>query len=276
MLDALTPPPVMERSHGQAAVALTVFGGATRLQRLRQVGSAKAILPRSFGPVPEVVFLNTSGGLTGGDTLEFALDLGPGAQAVATTQTAERAYASCAGEARVRVALRVGAGAHLDWLPQETILFNDAALHRSTRIDLSGDAGCLFAETVVLGRLAMGETLKTLNFRDDRQIWRDGHPVMIEPLELTAATLAAAGHGAILGGARAFATVVLAVQGAEDAVAAVRATLTETGVEAAASGFDGKCVIRLLARDGWPMQLQMLRLLAVVQRGRALPRVWQI
>ncbi len=276
MFDALSPPPVMERSHGQAAVALAVSGGATRLQRLRQIGSAKAILPRSFGTVPEVVFLNTSGGLTGGDTLEYALDLGPGAQAVATTQTAERAYARSDGLARVRVALSIGDGAHLDWLPQETILFNDAALHRSTRIDLSGNAGCLFAETVVLGRLAMGETLKSLDFRDDRQIWRKGRPVMIEPLELTAITLAAAGHGAILGGARAFATVVLAAQGAEDAVAAVRETLDETGVDSAASGFDGKCVVRLLSRDGWPLRRQMLRLLAVVQRGRALPRVWQI
>ena len=78
-MTALTPipSPQMQRSRGEAAVRLRQDGGRIRLVDLRQQGSAKAILPRVAG-VPEVVFLNTSGGLTGGDRLSYAVALGDG------------------------------------------------------------------------------------------------------------------------------------------------------------------------------------------------------
>ena len=261
----------MQRSHGEAAVA---FAGA-RLAGLRQKGSAKALLPRVRG-VPEVVFLNTSGGLTSGDTLSYALDLDAGARAVATTQAAERAYRADQGPARVNVTHRVGAGGWLDWLPQETILFDRSDLDRQTVIELAPDAGCLMLEAVVLGRAAMGETVTQMTFRDRREIRRAGQPVLIEPLLFDTATRARAGNGAILGGARAFATLVLCVPGAEDAVGAARAALNEPGVEGAASGYDGKCVVRLLAADGWPLRRQILKLMGALRRGAAPPRVWQL
>lgn len=262
----------MERSRGEAAVGLALSGGATRLVRLRQAGSAKAILPRA-GAVPEVVFLNTSGGLTGGDRLDLSLALGEGAAAVATTQTAERAYASAGGTARVSVAIRAGARSRVAWLPQETILFERSALHRTTRIELGAGAAGLFAEAVVLGRAAMGETPRDLRFRDERIVLRGGRPVFAEPLVIDPGAIAVAGQPAILGGARAFATVALVAQGAEDAAGPMRALLDEPGVTAAASGFDGRCVVRLTARDGWPLRRQILRVLARLSPD-PLPRVW--
>mgnify|MGYP000514701203 CR=1 FL=1 len=103
------PTVAMQRSKGEAAVTLAFSAGRVALRGLRQRGSAKAILPH-VGAVPEVVFLNTSGGLTGGDRLAYGLSVGDGARAVATTQTAERAYLSAEGVARVDVALSVGSG----------------------------------------------------------------------------------------------------------------------------------------------------------------------
>jgi urease accessory protein len=67
--------PIFQRSHGEAVVAMDCVAGKARLVRLGQKGSAKAILPQE-GDVPELVFLNTSGGLTGGDTLSLQLMLG--------------------------------------------------------------------------------------------------------------------------------------------------------------------------------------------------------
>jgi urease accessory protein len=262
----------MQRSHGEAAVA---FDGA-RLTGLRQRGSAKALLPRVRGAVPEVVFLNTSGGLTAGDTLRYGLDLQGGARAVATTQAAERAYRADAGVAQVTVTHRVGAGGWLDWLPQETILFDHAALARETRIDLAPDAGCLMLEAVILGRAAMNETVRNLQFFDNRQIFRAEKPVLIEPLLLNSNILAKGARGALLGPARAMATLVLCAPGAEDAVSSARGALDEPGVEGAASGFDGKCVVRLLAGDGWPLRRQILKLMGALRRGAAPPRVWQL
>jgi urease accessory protein len=253
-------------------VSLSLRDGRVRLDGLRQQGSAKAILPHT-GPQPEVVFLNTSGGLTGGDRLSLSVTLGAGCRAVATTQTAERAYRASSGVARVDVALRVGAGGHLDWLPQETILFDASALDRRTRIDLGPDAGCLALEAVVLGRAAMGETVGHLSFRDRREIWRGDAPVVIEPVALDGAALGAG--DAVLGGARAYASIVMVTGGAADALGPLRAVLDEPGVGAAASAFDGKLTCRMRAADGWPLRRQIARALGVLRRG-PLPRVWQM
>lgn len=264
-------PVLMQRSHGAARVAFC--GG--RLTGLSQQGSAKALLPRG-STTPEVVFLNTSGGLTSGDTLTYGVTLEQGARAVATTQAAERAYRAEAGAARVSVHHEVGPGSWLEWLPQETILFDHADLRRETALSLAPDAGCLLLEAVVLGRAAMGETLQKVQFSDMRRIERAGKPIFFEPFVLNSNILAKGVRGALLGSARAFATLVLAAPGAEDAVGAARAALTEPGVEAAASGFDGLCVVRLLAADGWPLRKQILTLMQALRRGAAPPRVWQI
>jgi len=274
MFDA--PVPRLQRVTGRAEVTLLAAPGrAARLDRLAQAGSAKAFLPRVHAAAPEVVFLNTAGGLTGGDRLAYALGLGPGARAVATTQTAERAYGSTGGRARLEVDLDIGAGAALDWLPQETILFDGSALDRRTRADLRAGARLLMTESLVLGRQAMGERVTRLELDDWREVRRDGRPVLIEPLRLTAAALG--DRPALLAGARALATVALVAPGAEDATGAVRAAIDglPDGVVAAASGWDGKCVVRLRAVDGWPLRRALARLLNVLRGGAALPRVWQ-
>lgn len=268
----------MQRARGDARVGLICdTSGATprmRLTDLRQVGSAKAMLPH-VGGLPEVVFLNTAGGLTGGDEMTFQLDLGEGGRAVATTQTAERAYRASEGAepARLRVHHTVGAGAWLDWLPQETILYEGSALHRETRIDLAESAGCMLLEAVVLGRAAMAETLEHLRFSDRREVRRQGRPVLIEPLEIDTLRLTRKTPAMIP--ARAFATLAVIGAGAEDAAGTARAALTVEGVTAAVSGFDGKCIIRIMAADGWPLRRQILALFSALRRD-PVPRVWQI
>lgn len=262
-------PAALQRVRGRADVG---FGAGGRLLRLVQAGSAKAfVLPAGAGDA-ETVFLNTAGGLTGGDRLDYGLSLPEGMRASATTQTAERAYRSAAGEARVSVRLSVADGARLDWLPQETILFDGARLHRQTEIALSGRGSCLALEAVVLGRAAMGERLTAFELRDDRRILRDGKPVALEPVRLTGDALDAP---ALLNGARALAGLTLVATGAEAALGAVRAALGEPGVTSGASAWDGRLSIRLLAADGWPLRRQILRLLAVLRPG-PVPRVWQI
>ncbi|MCA0270972.1 MAG: urease accessory protein UreD [Proteobacteria bacterium] len=264
------PSPVAQRSHGAAHLGFRCEGSWTRLARLHQSGSAKAFVhPMITGP--EVVFLNTSGGMTGGDSLRYELDLAAGCRVTATTQTAERAYRSVEGAAEVAVTLNLGPAAHLDWLPQETILFDSSALNRRTTVNLSAGASCLVLEAVVLGRLAMSETVRSLSLTDHRKIFRDGVPVLYEPLRLTDAALAD-GPG-LMQGARAFASLALVQPGAEARLNAVRAVLDEPGVLSGASAFDGKLVLRLMAADGWPLRRQVLRLLSLL-RAAPPPRVW--
>jgi urease accessory protein len=264
--------PIIERSHGAARLAFQAIDGQTRLRKLHQSGSAKAFVhPGADGP--DVVFLNTSGGMTGGDRLSYGLALGEGCRVTATTQTAERAYRSAAGVAEVDVVHELGPNAHLDWLPQETILFDHSALYRRTVVQLAKGASCLALEPIVIGRVAMGEVVERLHFKDRRTILRDGVPVLVEPLALDAAALTA-GRG-VLQGARAFASLALVQNGAEARLPAVRALLDEPGVDGGASAFDGKLTLRLMARDAWPLRRQILRVLAVLRDG-PLPRVWQM
>jgi urease accessory protein len=258
-------PTLHQRATGTAFVRLAPSG----LLDLHQQGSAKAMLPH-VGGQPEVVFLNTSGGLTAGDQLSWRLELADGVRALATTQTAERAYLAREGQARVTVVHRVGAQGWLEWLPQETILFDGAALARSTRVDLGPGAGCLLLEAVVLGRAAMGEKVHHTHFTDRREVWQDGRLRLFEPLRLSDSALGAG--EAVLGGARAFASIAMLGQGVEDALGPVRAVL---GEGAAASAFDGKLMLRIMAGDGWPLRVQIARVLRVLT-GRALPRVWQM
>lgn len=267
----------MQRAQGRAAVALVPGAGRPRIGGLAQSGSAKVFLPAVHSAVPEVVFLNTAGGLTGGDRFTCRVDLGAGLRAVATTQTAERGYASAGGQAEVAVTLSLGAGAELHWLPQETILFQGASLARRTRADLAPGARLVLAEMVVLGRAAMGETLESAAFSDRREVWSSGRPVWVDPLVLGAGALAP--RPALLAGVRAFATLALIGPGAEDAAGALRAALPDTvtgAVLGAVSGWDGKCLARLTAPDALPLKRAVATLLSILRQGAPLPRVWQI
>jgi urease accessory protein len=271
MFDLAETDPRHQRVAGRAAVS---FAPGARLVGLSQSGAAKAMLPRMHGRAPEVVFLNTAGGLTGGDVLDFAVDL-DGGTAVATTQTAERAYRSAGGVARMTTRLRLGAGATLHWLPQEVILFDGAALERGLEVDMAEDATLILLETLVLGRAAMGETVRRLHLRDRRVVRRGGRPVLIEGVRLDDADLTRAG-AAGLHGARAVASLSLLAVDAEDRLAAIRAVLPADGsVRAAASAWDGRLTVRFAAPEAWPLRRAVARTVAALTR-LPLPRVWQI
>ncbi|SLN22691.1 Urease accessory protein UreD [Pseudoruegeria aquimaris] len=265
----------MQRAAGRAEVAIAARGGRNALCRLHQSGSAKAFLPKVHTPVPEVVFLNTSGGVTGGDRIGYRLEVGAGAQVIATTQTAERAYQSSADVGEVTVELSVGEGGVLEWLPQETILFDHSAMTRRTTVDLAAGARFLMVETVVLGRAAMGEVIEDLAFFDLRQIRREGRPVLVEPLQIDAAALGLRDHPAVFGGAVAMSTLAYVAEEAEDVLARIGSLPESDEVAIAASAWEGRCVLRFLAGDAWPLRRALADVLNRI-RGRALPRVWQM
>lgn len=255
------PPPVMQRARGSAHVDFA----AGRLTGLSQSGSAKVMLPRNHGAVPEAVFLNTAGGLTGGDQFEYRASVAEGALTL-TTQTAERAYASMGNAAEVNIHLSVGAGAALNWLPQETILFDHSALRRRTVIHAAPGARVLALEMVVLGRAAMGETLSRFELYDRREISAP-EPVWIDALALDEGLM---GRAAGLGDARALATLVLWAQDAEDIAAGL---VLPDGL--ALSAWDGRLLIRGAYADLWPLKTDLGPIIKQLSGG-SLPRVWAV
>lgn len=201
----------LPRSVGAVRIAFLGVGGRTALADLHQSGSLKARMPKTYaGEPPTAVLINTSGGLTGGDSAETDARIGDNALACITTQAAERIYRSSGGHARVRNRLAVGANAGAEWLPQETIMFDGGRLERDLVVELSAGARLLCAESVVLGRRAMGETVREGLLDDRIDVRLHGRSLVWDAFRLETDIAEMRGRPAILDGAAAFATLVVA------------------------------------------------------------------
>jgi urease accessory protein len=241
---------------------------------LRQEGCLKARFPR---PVDwtETVLLNTSGGIAGGDRLTSRFEVGPGARASFAAQAAERYYRALPGDApsRVRTSLSVAAGASAEWLPQETILFDGCAMDRALDVDVAPDGWFLGVESLVFGRRAMGEQVRTARVRDVIRVRRGGRLVLNDAIRLQGLISGRLEHPAVGNGARAVATLVHVAPEAGDRLEALREALG--AFEAGASAWDGVLVGRIVASDGAALRAAVIAGLTALREGRPLPRVWQ-
>jgi urease accessory protein len=130
--------------------------GATRLALLEQRTPSRALFPRvPAGEALEAVLVNTGGGVVGGDRLEIEVVAGAGTRLRVTSQAAEKVYRSAGPASTLEVHLVAGQAAWLEWLPQETILFDRCSFRRQILLDLGSAARVLAGEIVVLGRAAM-------------------------------------------------------------------------------------------------------------------------
>ena len=267
-------PPTLERARGLARVSMRADGGTTRLVENYQSGSAKVRFPRqgASGPL-EAVLLNTAGGVTGGDRLSYAVSVGAGARGIATTQAAERIYRRSDGVARIETTLAVDAGGSLDWLPQETILFDRSALTRTLTADVHPDGRLLAVEAIVLGRTTMGEQAREVTLADSWRIRRGGKLIFADGLRLDGDSVDILAHGATGNDAIALATLVMVAPDAEAAIDAARAALADAAGEGGASAWNGMLVARLTAPGGQALRADLIRLIEAL-RGDTMPRVW--
>ena len=268
-------PGVHQRAQGALRLSFKRRGDATVLDGLRQEGCLKARFPRTeHGAWAGAVTLNSSGGVAGGDALDISVSAGSGTRATVASQAAERFYRALPGTvpARVSTALRMAPGAALEWLPQESILFDRCAVRRRLTVDLAGDAWFLGVEQIMFGRTAMGEAVRDAGFRDVIELRRDGRLLLHDAIRLDGPVQAVLDRRAAGGGARAVATLVHAAPDAEDKLDALRDALT--GQDAGASAWDGLLVARIVAADGARLRAAVVAGLAALRAGRPLPRVW--
>lgn len=266
-------PAAPQRASGRGRLTVRREDGRTRLVELFQEGSAKLRLPTVRDDALQAVMINSGGGMTGGDRFSWDVDVGAAASAILTTQACEKVYRAEDGHAGVAARLTVGAGARLDWLPQETILFERSALHRTIEADVASSGRLLLAESVVLGRRAMGETVTRTDFHDRWRIRRDGRLLFADDLRLAGDILALTRSGPLLAGAGAFATLLLVAPDAAGPHDAVRAAIGPLG---GASAFDGRLVCRIAAPDGLALRRVLLPALAALSGGRPAPSVWTL
>lgn len=266
-----------QRVSAHASVAVRLRDGRTRLARLHQDGAAKMRMPRSDHDPLEMVLINTAGGLTGGDRLDWTIEVGPNASAVATTQASEKIYRAAAGRAEVSVRLTVAAGARLAWLPQESIMFDRAAFSRRLDVDLAAGGEALIAEATVFGRSAMGEQVGRGSFRDRWRVRVGGRLVHAEEYAAGPDVQATLDEPAALGSARAVATVLLVSEHAEAWLEPVRAIIGEQGGASLwTAGGSGKLLARLYAGDGYHLRKRLVRLLTLLNGQAGLPKCWSL
>lgn len=227
-------------------------GHDTRIRDIAEAGPARLRLPRRPKGPCEAVLLNTAGGIACGDQFSVTVDVGAGADLVLTTTAAEKIYRSDGPVSRLETRATLAPGARLAFLPQETILFDHAALERHFSADLAPDACLLAFEAVTFGRTARCEAITCGHLTDLWRVRRGGRLVYADSMRLDGDLTAQLARTAIGRGARAMATLLDVSAEAEGRLEQARLILEQSvvdGVEAAASAWNGHLVIRCLATD---------------------------
>jgi urease accessory protein len=273
-----TARPRLQRASGECRVVFAVRDGATRLTDLYQRDPCRILFPDPEpGDPPQAILVTTSGGVTDGDALRIAVEVGPGATAIAATQAAEKIYraARIAEHCVIDVSVTVAAGASLDWLPQETIVFEGSRLKRHTVAHVAAGGSLLATEMVVLGRAASGERFTSGLMLDAWSVRRvsEGQSKLLwtDTLRIEGETPAGAGFGP----ANALSTVIGVWDEPQPFFEKARTLLEGADpVRAGVTLVNGVMVARLLG-EATEVRAATVRFLTGF-RGQRLPRVWHI
>lgn len=264
---------VFEANRARGAVRFDVHArdGVTRRGVLHESGSLRVRFPSPEGEGLSGVFVNTAGGVAGGDRFDIEISAADAARLTLTTAAAEKIYRATGAPAQLNISLKVAAGAHLGWLPQETILFDRARVHRRFDIELDDAASLLLCEIVVFGRTAMGERMEQGEFVDRWRLRRGGRLVFAETVRLDGDIGAKLGRSAVAKGGAAIGTALI-VPGDEALVERIREGADSFSGEVGISAWNGFAMARFCAQDAARLRADMMAVLA--RTGAALPRLW--
>ena len=260
------------RARGSVTFDVHLVEGVTRRRQLHESGSLRVRFPSPEAEGLSAVFVNTAGGVAGGDRFDIDIAAGEGARLTLTTAAAEKIYRAESSPAQLNISLKAAAGAHLGWLPQETILFDRARVSRQIDIDLADSASLLLCEIVVFGRAAMGERMLQGEFVDRWRIRRGGRLVFAETIRLDGDIGAKLASPAIAKGGVAIGTALI-VPGDEALVERIRTLSESFGGEVGISAWNGFAMARFCAQDAARLRADMMAVLGRAS-GSALPRLW--
>jgi urease accessory protein len=176
--------------------------GHVELEFVHRHGKTEALLRRSQSPLrvqrafypegPEICYttlLHTAGGMVGGDRLALNFHLQSQTSALITTAAASKIYGSY-GQSSLHlqglmaeqvIQINLAEHSYLEWLPQETIVFDGALYNQRLRVELAAGASWLGWEITRFGRTARGEKFVSGNWRSHTEVWQNGRPLWIDP-----------------------------------------------------------------------------------------------
>jgi urease accessory protein len=168
----------------QGRLELTYRSDRGKTQAIQHQGIAPLKVQRSFYPEGDAichnVILHTAGGVVGGDKLQIDVSLQPSSRAVITTAAAGKIYGSNGSIASQQIHHQIAANASLEWLPQETIIFNGAIFHQHLQVELAPNATWLGWDINRFGRTASGERFTRGEWKSATEVYRDGKPIWID------------------------------------------------------------------------------------------------
>ncbi len=274
-------PSVGRWADGGAEVRFALRSGRSRLFHLEQRYPCRVLFPVAPDAAPpEAVIANVSGGIVGGDRLRLKLGANRAASVAITTQAAEKVYRSSGTTSEMEITIDVARDACLEWMPQETILFDGARFRRRTDVRLAPASRLITGELTVFGRRARGEGFDNGFLQDSWRIHRNGKLIWADSLHL------AAGLTPALQGAYAFgdsaALGLLLCHGTDPSL--ILKSAREHMGETAGSGVTrlGDLVIaRFMDTNAARLRNRYMQLWKVIRRDVAgydglLPRVWSI
>ena len=263
--------------HAELELGYARFGDCTRPVTRRHLGPLR-VQKHLYAEGPQVcqhIIVHPPGGIAGGDRLAISARVEADAWAQLTSPGAAKWYRAV-GPAYQTLDLKIAAGATLEWLPQETIVFSAAQAELRTTIDLEGDARLFYWDMVALGRPASGERFDRGHFQSQLDIRRDGQLLWHERQRIQG------GDGLLdspigLDGQPVFATLL--VSGEIDSELLERCRSVPTRVRGDLTQLPGLLVARCLAGEAlharaWLIELWRLLRPALLGREAVPPRIW--
>jgi urease accessory protein len=279
----LVADPVHLRSGWQAELELDFERRGEKTVLATRRHSGPLVVQKPLYPEGErvchAIVVHPPAGMVGGDELALQVRAAQGAHALLTTPGAGRWYRSAGPWARQTLAFEVRDGAFLEWLPQETIVFDGAAADLHTEVRLAGDARLIGWEVLCLGRTGSGERFSRGECRLATLVWRDGRLLWQERGRIEAGgALAASPAG--LGGKSVCGTLYAAGDGVAAAeVAGCREVAPATG-ECAVTLLPGVLLARYLGDSSEAAKRYFAELWrrlrpALAGRDAVEPRIWR-
>ncbi|WP_193317439.1 urease accessory protein UreD [Janthinobacterium violaceinigrum] len=280
---SILPPGASAHSawHAQLRLGFAWHDGVSRLVERTHSGPLRVQKPLypEGDAVCHAIIIHPPGGVVGGDQLAVDATAGEGAHALLTSPGAAKWYRANGHVSGQHIALRAGSGAAIEWLPQESIFFDQACVRLRHEVELAADAGYIGCDIVCLGRSASGEIFNTGSISQQVQIRRGGkllwweQGVLAAGGVLMASPLGWAGHTVC-------ATLIAVGRPLTPAVlAALREIAVPAGALFGATQMKSLVVVRLLCGDSEAARRVMLaawQLLRPAALGRAavVPRIW--
>jgi len=270
----------LQRAEGSCRIVLSGSERGTRVMDVFQQSPIRVLFPGTRGAaVEEAVFVNTAGGIAGGDRLEYSVTVLANASIAVTSQAAEKVYRALNEPARIATKLNVSEGAKLAWLPQETIVFNRARISRETEVELASGAQLLALEWLLLGRAAHGEEMGSGQITDSWRVKRDGRLIWGDTFRATNEIFPHLGRKALLSDCKAIATLLYFGPNLDITLEILRDLATSLGCSSAATLVSGLMIVRFAATASSDLRLALRTVLQLFGRELGpgpfrVPKMW--